>query len=360
MEKKFKVEYVKLDDLKPSDYNPRRFSKQDFEQLKKSIKKFGVVDPLIVNSAENRKNVIIGGHFRYKVLKELGYKEVPVIFINIPDIRKERELNLRLNKNTGEWNFASLKELEEDFLSEVGFSDAELDKIFGIFRIDENATEEEIKAKIEKRNKFNVKLGDKFKLGNHLLICGDSTDFNIYKEINETQFDLIILDPFYSEDTPRELFDKFFEMTNTLIMMHRDPVIIKYAYEHPYFRYLLFFTKGHSLGIQKNRPYIRHTLVAVFYKKCSYIVTKGDPLYTYLGETNAVSKKKETTIFEKLIKHYAKRNGKVLDPYGGFGTTLIACENLNRKCVMFEIEPGKVSQIIDRWQKLTGKKAVKL
>jgi DNA-directed RNA polymerase subunit F len=115
------ITYVNIDDLKPSEYNPRKATKKEYEDLKKSILKFGVVDPLIVNSAENRKNIVIGGHFRLKILKDLGYKEVPVIYVNIPDIEKEKELNLRLNKNLGEWDFDLLANFDEDLLKNVGF-----------------------------------------------------------------------------------------------------------------------------------------------------------------------------------------------------------------------------------------------
>ena len=72
--------------------------------LKESIKRFSVVDPVIANSAPSRKNILIGGHMRLKALKEMGMKKVPVVYLSIPDIKKERELNVRLNRNTGEFD----------------------------------------------------------------------------------------------------------------------------------------------------------------------------------------------------------------------------------------------------------------
>jgi len=103
--KSIKIEHVSINLLKPADYNPRKWSKEAEEQLKESINKFGIVDPLLVNSAEERKNIIIGGHFRLSIFKKLGIKTVPVVYINIPELEKEKELNIRLNKNTGEFDW---------------------------------------------------------------------------------------------------------------------------------------------------------------------------------------------------------------------------------------------------------------
>jgi ParB/RepB/Spo0J family partition protein len=127
---RLKVEYVDIDTLKPSEYNPRKSTKKEYENLKQSIERFGLVDPIIVNSAENRENIVIGGHFRLKVAKDLGIKQVPVVYVNIPDIEKEKELNLRLNKNLGEWDFDLLVNFDEDLLKSVGFTEEELSSFF--------------------------------------------------------------------------------------------------------------------------------------------------------------------------------------------------------------------------------------
>src|ERR1700728_1989117 len=82
--------------LKPAAYNPRKISKESFAQLKESITRFQVVDPIIVNSAPRRKNIVIGGAMRLKAAKELGHKTIPVVYVDIPDIKREQELNLRL------------------------------------------------------------------------------------------------------------------------------------------------------------------------------------------------------------------------------------------------------------------------
>ena len=124
------VIYINTSDLKIASYNPRKWDDEAASKLKESIKRFGLVDPLIVNSAANRKNIIIGGHFRYEVAKKLGIKKVPVVYVNIVDIKKEKELNLRLNRNTGDWDYELLKCFDTSFLLDVGFDDSDLSYIW--------------------------------------------------------------------------------------------------------------------------------------------------------------------------------------------------------------------------------------
>src|SRR3989344_6459168 len=115
--KDMRIEHVSINTLKAAEYNPRKWDKEAENQLKESITRFGIVDPLLVNSAENRKNVVIGGHFRLTILKEMGFTEVPILYINIPDIEKEKELNVRLNRNTGEFDWDLLAKFDESFLA---------------------------------------------------------------------------------------------------------------------------------------------------------------------------------------------------------------------------------------------------
>ena len=92
------VIYVPIAELLPATYNPRKWSDEASVQLTESMKRFGLVDPIVVNGAPDRRNIVIGGHFRLKVAKDLGYKEIPVVYINIPDLEKEKELNQRMQK----------------------------------------------------------------------------------------------------------------------------------------------------------------------------------------------------------------------------------------------------------------------
>lgn len=120
---------VAIEDLISADYNPRKWDLDAVKQLKESISKFGLVDPIIVNSAPHRHNIILGGHFRLHCSKELGFKTVPVVYINVPDLEKEKELNLRLNKNSGAWDFKLLGNMDQELLTMVCFDQLDITKI---------------------------------------------------------------------------------------------------------------------------------------------------------------------------------------------------------------------------------------
>lgn len=190
---------VPINELVPADYNPRKHDEVATEQLKQSILRFGLVDPIIVNSSSNRKNIIIGGHFRWEVAKELGHQTVPVVYVDIPDLKKEKELNLRLNKNTGEFDWDLLAKFDESFLAEVGFSSNELD---GIFDVDV-PEEFDLKKELQKLNiqQINTKKGDIYKLGESRLMCGDSTiEEDMLKLMNCERADMCFTDPPYILD----------------------------------------------------------------------------------------------------------------------------------------------------------------
>jgi len=191
---------VPINDLIPADYNPRKHDNAASEQLKQSILRFGLVDPVISNSSPERKNVIIGGHFRWEVAKELGYETVPVVYVDIPDLEKEKELNLRLNKNTGEFDWDLLAKFDESFLSDVGFSTEELDDIF---KLDISPEEFNLEKELQKLNiqNINTKKGDVYALGDSRLMCGDSTiEDDFLKLMNGEKADMCFTDPPYILD----------------------------------------------------------------------------------------------------------------------------------------------------------------
>ena len=195
------VTYQNVKELNPAPYNPRKWSDDAIAQLTDSIKIFGLVDPILVNSSPDRKNVVIGGHFRLKVAKDLGIKEVPVVYVDIPDIEREKELNVRLNKNLGDWDYELLSEFDETLLSTIGFDSEEIDAIFDLV-VDEPETfdlEKELK-KLD-ISKITVQKGDVYQLGDSRLMCGDSTveaDFD--KLMNGEQADMCMTDPPYILD----------------------------------------------------------------------------------------------------------------------------------------------------------------
>lgn len=196
-----KVEHVNLEELNPSLYNPRRWSEQATEQLKESIRRFGIVDPIIVNGASARKNIIIGGHFRAKIAKDLGYQEVPVVYLDIPDEAKEKELNIRLNKNLGDWDYSLLAEFDEALLADIGFDSEELDEIFEVDM--DNPEEFDLKKELEKLDikKINAKKGDVYQLDGSRLMVGDSTiEADILKLMGDEQANMCLTDPPYILD----------------------------------------------------------------------------------------------------------------------------------------------------------------
>lgn len=195
------IESVKIADLKAALYNPRKWSENATTQLRESMSRFGIVDPVIVNGASNRRNVVIGGHFRLKIAKDLGLIEVPVVYVDIADEAREKELNIRLNKNVGEWDYELLAKFDEQLLSDAGFDSQEIDDLFNI----DIATESEfdINKELQKLNitQVDAAKGHVYKLGDSRLMIGDSTspkDFSVL--MNGQKADMLMTDPPYILD----------------------------------------------------------------------------------------------------------------------------------------------------------------
>lgn len=195
------IQNININKLKASEYNPRKWDDNAIEKLTESIKRFGLVDPILVNSATKRKNIVIGGHFRLKVAKDLGFKQVPVVYLNIPEETKERELNLRLNHNLGDWDYELLTEFDQTLLEDVGFSSEELDDIFDqdidlpeVFDLQKELDKLDIK-------KINVQKGDIYRVGDSKVMCGDSTvSADVMRIMNGEQAEMCLTDPPYILD----------------------------------------------------------------------------------------------------------------------------------------------------------------
>lgn len=190
---------ININELKPAEYNPRIDLKpgdKEFEKIRKSIEEFGYVDPVIIN----KDGTIVGGHQRYKVLKDIGYTEIQCIVIDV-DKEKEKALNIALNKISGDWDKDKLKvllsELQGVGLAEItGFDLAEL----GMLGVQEEVIEDDFDIdKVLKEEKSYIQPGDIIKLGRHRLICGDSTNgADVEKLMNGKLADLVITDPPYN------------------------------------------------------------------------------------------------------------------------------------------------------------------
>jgi DNA modification methylase len=195
-----RVKYVPIDQLKPHPKNPRVWDAEARKQLKESLEKFGQVDPLVVNSAPGREGIIIGGNFRYEMAKELGYKEIAVVYINVPDEEKELELLIRLNKNIGEFDWAALAEFGEEILKDIGFDSEELDDIFPV---DENPEKFDLEKELSKLDikKVDIEHGDVFEIAGCRIMNGDSTvEADVLKLMNGEKAVLCLTDPPYILD----------------------------------------------------------------------------------------------------------------------------------------------------------------
>ena len=151
-----KVKNINVHQLREAEYNPRQLKKEDYMQIKKSIEEFGFAEPLVVNTYEGREGVIIGGHQRYKIARSLGYEEVPCVQLNL-DPEKEKELNIRLNKNTGQFDYDMLANLfEKQFLLDVGFKEGELGMFLDdyedeFYKVDDTNAEMPVIAKFSEK-----------------------------------------------------------------------------------------------------------------------------------------------------------------------------------------------------------------
>lgn len=419
-EKEIKIEQVSTSLLKEAEYNPRKMTDQQEKDLTKSIKKFGLADPLIVNGYKTRKNVIIGGHQRFKIAKKLGYKEVPVVYVNLtPD--QEKEFNLRLNRNTGEWDWELLKEFDMNLLLDVGFNDNDLSNIW-----DESLETEDddfdSEKELERIKKTDIKNGYMFSLGNHTLLCGDATDLEAVKKlVGKEKIDMIYCDPPYniglnydkgiggkkkyggdvndnkSDDEYKEFLNK--TISNALSVSEKDTHIFYYC-DQQYIGLLQEIYKG--LGINNKRVcmWIKNgfnvTPQNAFnkcYEPCVY-GTRGKPYLSNIKNLNELLNKeietgnrtidnildifdiwlvkrisgqeyehptqKPPTLHEKALRRCTKINDAVLDLFGGSGSTLIACEQLKRRCFIMEQNPIFCQLIINRFEKYANKKANKL
>lgn len=198
------IQKRKISELKPAEYNPRKALTPDdpeYQKIKKSIQQFGYVDPIIINS----DGTIIGGHQRYRVLSDLGYEEIECVVLNL-DKNGEKALNIAMNKISGEWDEVKLKDLlidldlEDYDLSLTGFETKELEDLIDLPDFEPETTEDDFDPESEEAQQLCfVNSGEVWQLGNHRLMCGDSTvAADVQKLMGAEQMDLIITDPPYN------------------------------------------------------------------------------------------------------------------------------------------------------------------
>lgn len=438
------MEIVKVDinELISPEYNPRQITDDEMGKLKNSINEFGYIDPIIVNRVNNH---IVGGNQRYECLKSLGYNEIDVIFIEEPDINREKAINIRLNNSSGEWDIGKLDTIFEDLkltgfdIRLTGFATENLQP-FENETTTEILTNETITSDLNtglkpetntsldtdepitthKEDEYaggltdddvTVKIGDVYILGNHRLMCGDSSDRqNIDILIDKDKIDLILTDPPYGinivdtngkveADAPvrfkgereresEQLMgtvgspgivqakqykpilndDKAYDPT-ILLELNVDSIIWganNFASKLPDSpKWLVWYKKPIDKANNNNFSDVELAWTNIKGKMCK--------MYHYLWsgllrEGNRKMELKERVhptqkpvgLLINILNDYTDVNMNILDLYGGSGSTLIACEETNRNCYMMEIDPYYCQVIINRWENYTGKTAMKI
>ncbi len=398
------TEKRKISELVPHQQNPRTMSEKQVKDLTESLKKFDLVEiPAI-----NLDNTILAGHQRLKILSLLG-RENEEIDVRVPDRmltpEEAQEYLLRSNHNIGSWDFDMLANISEDLLKEVGFASEELDRIFkGITEDNEPpATVEPIS-----------KAGEVYILGEHRLLCGSSTDEESYKKLfmGGEKAQMVFTDPPYNVDYSydwrsdlhkgKKVAHNFFNDKKTdadYFAFIRDVFTHAYAYttDNASF-YCWYATKFHGLMVMaieeagwlfsqmliwgKNHPVL--SLGQSFgrtWEPCLFGWKKGkkhyfnkavnyrdilnqdefeanfdmwfqkrDNIQEYVHPTQ-----KPVALAEKGIIKSSQQGDIVLECFGGSGSTMIACEQLKRKCYMIELDPIFCDVIRKRYAQFIGR-----
>jgi site-specific DNA-methyltransferase (adenine-specific) len=382
------IVYIEVNKLKLNEKNPRK-NDNAVDGVAKSIEKYGFKNPLIVDS----NNVVWCGNTRLKASKKLGLKKVPCIVaddLTEEQIREYALLDNKLNE-IAEWDY----ELLGDELLELDLSDFELD--WGLPEFVEEKEVEEDDFDCTPPEEPKAKLGDIYKLGNHRLMCGDSTkEEDVAKLMDGNKADMVFTDPPYNLETtggckgeigkalkkqgndiefisdfnPTEflkVMPSFFDKNklNSYIFCNKEllPTYLNWAVENKYSFNVLVWKKPNAIPIgDSHRPDIEYILL--FRKNAIWNNGLKDVNYSrcleFSRETGLHPTMKPIKLITNELEISSNKNSNILDFFGGSGSTLIACEQLNRNCYMMELDCKYVDVIIARWEQFTGKKAEKI
>ena len=379
---------MRLSEIKPYKKNAKKHDEAQIKNVMQSIKEFGVVQPIVVD----RNNTIIIGHCRYEAMKRLGYDELQEDWVKVVDLSEEEaeKLSLLDNKlNESEWDMDLLAE----YVPQLDFSDFDID--WGLPEdIEENTEIEEDEAP-EPPTEPKAKLGDLWQLGSHRLICGDSTDVAVIDRLMDgVKADMVFTDPpynmsdhltgFANEKTkkalstivdfdPNTVIETLFAInTNNYFIFTSKELIPKYfkIFEEWGFN-ILVWCKDNPTPMTNN-TFLPDVEYLLYFYKNGRVWNNGLDVSVYKKyyNSNKMEGRKEAGNVHPTIKPIkiiadkvqicSNKNGIVVDLFGGSGSTLIACEQLNRKCYMCELDPRYCDVIVKRWENFTGKKAVKL
>lgn len=418
-----RIELKKIDEIKPYENNAKIHTPEQIEQIKKSILEFGNNDPIAID----KDNIIIEGHGRYLALKELGYKEVEVIKLGHLTEEQRKAYTLIHNKltmNTGFDMDILISELESIDIIDMGDFDfdIELDDL-DLESVEEDAYD--VEEALEEIKEPKAKPGEIYQLGNHRLMCGDSTQKeDVLHLMNNKAADMLLTDPPYNvaiqnsqgmtienDDMSNNEFKKFLDAAfnnasaslkpgGAFYIWHGDSETVNFrnaCNEHQLTvrQCLIWVKNGFNFGRQdykwKHEPCLygwkegaSHYFIeeynhpTVIEDQIDIDLLKKDELKRILEDllSDKVPKTvlyedkplkndvhptmKPVNLISSQIRNSSKKEEIVLDLFGGSGSTLIACEQLKRTCYMMEYDPKYVDVIIDRWETLTGNKAVLL
>lgn len=389
-----KIEYLPVTALKPYERNARKHRDLDVDAIVKSIEEFGFDDPICIWSADN---LIVEGHGRLMAAKKLGIKTVPCIRLDHLTDEQRRAYALAHNKTAenSEWDFDILPEELESIvdidMSQFGF-EINLDE-------EQEIVEDEVPEVPEEPR---TKLGDIYQLGNHRLICGDSTDPAVIDRLMDgVKADMVFTDPPYGMNLDTDFsgmqnhldfakgkgftggkkyeqgkVDEFHpEMIDAVFAIDADEMFLWGA---DYFAELLP-NKNDGSWIVWDKRANGNDDVAEDYSSDKMYGSCFELCWSKKKHKRDIARVKWAGVFGKeqefdhkryhptqkptklagwFLDRYSKQGQTVVDLFGGSGSTLIACEQLNRKCYMCELDPHYCDVIVDRWEKFTGEKAV--
>lgn len=385
------IEKKNTADLLPADYNPRKDLKPgdaEYEKLKRSIEQFGYVEPVIWNKTTGR---VVGGHQRLKVLMDMGMTEVDCVVVEM-DEDKEKALNIALNKISGDWDKDKLALLIADLqgadfdVSLTGFEPAEIDDLFKD-TLKDGVKDDDFDVGAELEKPTMTKPGDIWALGRHRLICGDSTKAETYDLLmGSTKANLVITDPPYNvnyeggagkikNDNMADdafyhfLLDAYTQMHSamaddaSIYVFHADTEGLNFRRA---FADAGFYLSGCCIW-KKQSLVLGRSPYQWQHEPCLYGWKKNGKHQWYTG-------RKETTIWEfdkpkkngdhptmkpipllaYPIMNSSMSNSVVLDPFGGSGSTLIACEQTDRICYTVELDEKFCDVIVKRYIEQVG------
>lgn len=385
------IEKLKIEQLIPADYNPRKDLKPgdpEYDKLKRSIEQFGYVEPLIWNKVTGR---VVGGHQRLKVLIDMGITEVECVVVELPE-DKEKALNIALNKISGEWDKDKLALLIADLqgsdfdVSLTGFDPAELDDLFKD-SIKDGIHDDDFDVDAELKEPPITKLGDVWTLGRHRLVCGDSTKADTFDLLMAgAKANLVITDPPYNvnyegsagkiknDNMENNAFYNFLlaAFQNIDSVMADDASIYVFHADTEGLNFRRAFSdagfylsgcciwKKQSLVLGRSPYQWQHEPVLYGWKKNGKHQWYTGRKETTIWEFDKPKKNGDHPTMKPIpllaypIMNSSMSNTLVLDPFGGSGSTLIACEQTDRSCYTIELDEKFCDVIVKRYIEQVG------